>query len=109
MTSKSTSTRELNEAYWSRHSAPPLSDALTSRRRDLVWRRAAPRAKNIGLVPDARSTACALPLDYLLVKRGFLDGRQGLVYSQLLASYEVLINPKLCEQRLARKRQGNAP
>jgi glycosyltransferase involved in cell wall biosynthesis len=44
-----------------------------------------------------------------LVKRGFLDGRQGLVYSQLLASYEVLINAKLCERQLAGQRRGEAP
>ncbi len=35
-----------------------------------------------------------------LVKRGFLDGRQGLVYSQLLAFYEALIDAKLLEAEL---------
>ena len=37
-----------------------------------------------------------------VVKRGFLDGRQGLVYSQLLAFHEAVINAMLLEQELAR-------
>ena len=32
-----------------------------------------------------------------LVKRGFLDGRQGLVYCQLLAAYEAMIDARLLE------------
>jgi glycosyltransferase involved in cell wall biosynthesis/uncharacterized protein YbaR (Trm112 family) len=32
-----------------------------------------------------------------LIKRGFLDGRPGLVYSKLLASYEAMIDAKLRE------------
>ncbi len=32
-------------------------------------------------------------------KRGFLDGRQGLVYCQLLAAYEAMIDAKLLEAR----------
>jgi hypothetical protein len=32
-----------------------------------------------------------------VVKRGFLDGRAGFVYSQLLAMYEILIDAKLAE------------
>jgi glycosyltransferase involved in cell wall biosynthesis len=32
-----------------------------------------------------------------LVKRGFLDGREGRVYCQLIAAYEALINAKLLE------------
>ncbi|HZU81755.1 MAG TPA: glycosyltransferase family 2 protein [Polyangiaceae bacterium] len=36
-----------------------------------------------------------------VVKRGFLDGRQGLVYSQLIAAHEVLFNAKLLEQEVA--------
>lgn len=43
-----------------------------------------------------------------IVKRGFLDGRQGLTYSQLIASYEVLINAKLFEQELAERRREDA-
>lgn len=32
-----------------------------------------------------------------VIKRGFLDGRQGLVYCQLLAAYDALIDAKLLE------------
>lgn len=32
-----------------------------------------------------------------LVKRGFLDGRQGLVYCQLIAAYEAMIDARLLE------------
>jgi glycosyltransferase involved in cell wall biosynthesis len=38
-----------------------------------------------------------------VVKRGFLDGRQGLAYSQLLAFHEALINAMALEQKLARE------
>jgi hypothetical protein len=34
-----------------------------------------------------------------LVKRGFLDGRAGLVYASLLSMYEIMINAKLAELR----------
>ena len=36
-----------------------------------------------------------------VVKRGFLDGRQGLVYCQLLAANEVVTNALITEQELA--------
>lgn len=36
-----------------------------------------------------------------LLKRGFLDGRQGLIYSQLIAFHEALVNAKLFEQSLS--------
>jgi glycosyltransferase involved in cell wall biosynthesis len=35
-----------------------------------------------------------------ILRRGFLDGRQGLVYCQLLASYEALIDAKILEIEL---------
>ena len=38
------------------------------------------------------------------IKRGFLDGRQGLVYCQLLAAYEAMIDARLLE--LERGRRG---
>ncbi len=34
-----------------------------------------------------------------VVKRGFLDGRAGLVYASLLAMYEIMINAKVAELR----------
>jgi glycosyltransferase involved in cell wall biosynthesis len=34
-----------------------------------------------------------------VLKRGFLDGRQGLIYSQLIAFHEALVNAKLFEKR----------
>jgi glycosyltransferase involved in cell wall biosynthesis/uncharacterized protein YbaR (Trm112 family) len=37
------------------------------------------------------------------VKRGFLDGRAGLVYSRLLASYEAMIDAKVRELKEARR------
>jgi hypothetical protein len=39
-----------------------------------------------------------------LVKRGFLDGKQGRVYCQLLAVEEALINAKLLELELEQNR-----
>lgn len=36
-----------------------------------------------------------------VLRRGFLDGRPGLAYCQLLAVYEYMINTKVLEQRLA--------
>jgi glycosyltransferase involved in cell wall biosynthesis len=35
------------------------------------------------------------------IKRGFLDGQQGLIYSQLLAAHEALIDAKLLERQLS--------
>jgi glycosyltransferase involved in cell wall biosynthesis len=40
-----------------------------------------------------------------IVKRGFLDGRQGRVYAQLLAAYEALIDAKLLEAEQERPRE----
>lgn len=40
-----------------------------------------------------------------VVKRGFLDGRPGLVYASLLASYEALVNAKIAELQLERGEQ----
>jgi glycosyltransferase involved in cell wall biosynthesis/uncharacterized protein YbaR (Trm112 family) len=37
-----------------------------------------------------------------VVKRGFLDGRQGLVYCQLLAAYEAMIDARLLELEQSR-------
>jgi glycosyltransferase involved in cell wall biosynthesis/SAM-dependent methyltransferase/uncharacterized protein YbaR (Trm112 family) len=37
-----------------------------------------------------------------VVKRGFLDGRQGLVYCQLIAAYEAMIDARLLELERAR-------
>lgn len=36
-----------------------------------------------------------------VLRRGFLDGRQGLIYCQLLASYEALIDAKILELELS--------
>lgn len=41
-----------------------------------------------------------------ILRRGFLDGRQGLVYCQLLASYESLIDAKLLELELSEANDG---
>lgn len=38
-----------------------------------------------------------------VIRRGFLDGRQGLIYSQLIASYEALIDAKLLELEMAER------
>ncbi len=43
-----------------------------------------------------------------VVKRGFLDGRAGLVYASLLAMYEIMINAKLAELRQASNDAGTA-
>ncbi len=43
------------------------------------------------------------------VKRGFLDGRQGLAYCELLASYEALIDAKLLELEARSERAAAAP
>ena len=42
-----------------------------------------------------------------IVKRGFLDGKQGRIYCQLLASHEVLINAKLLELELVTSEAPN--
>ena len=36
-----------------------------------------------------------------VLRRGFLDGRQGLIYSQLIAFHEALVNANLFEQEAA--------
>ncbi len=43
-----------------------------------------------------------------VVKRGFLDGRQGLVYCQLLAAYEAMIDARLLELDRRRRPGVNA-
>jgi glycosyltransferase involved in cell wall biosynthesis len=44
------------------------------------------------------------------VRRGFLDGRRGLVYCQLIASYDALIDAKLLELDLEERRtDGRSP
>ncbi len=39
-----------------------------------------------------------------VVRRGFLDGRRGLLFCQLIAMYDLMIDAKLLERRLARER-----
>jgi SAM-dependent methyltransferase len=43
-----------------------------------------------------------------MVKRGFLDGRQGLVYCQLIAAYEAMIDARLLELERAHLSDGQA-
>lgn len=38
-----------------------------------------------------------------LIRRGFLDGREGLVYCELIAAYEAMIDAKLLEKRRPRR------
>lgn len=44
-----------------------------------------------------------------VVRRGFLDGRPGLVYSSLIAMYEIMINAKRAELRRASSAPEPAP
>jgi glycosyltransferase involved in cell wall biosynthesis len=44
-----------------------------------------------------------------VVKRGFLDGRRGFVYSTLVAMYDLMIELKLTERRLTGTRPPSAP
>ncbi len=44
-----------------------------------------------------------------VLKRGFLDGSQGRVYGELIASYEALINAKLLELEQAERRPPSVP
>jgi hypothetical protein len=44
-----------------------------------------------------------------VVKRGFLDGRRGLLFCSLIAMYDLLINAKVMEQRLGGGAHERAP
>ena len=44
-----------------------------------------------------------------IVKRGFLDGRPGLVYASLLTMYEIMINAKLVELRMEGRERLRQP
>ena len=44
-----------------------------------------------------------------VIKRGFLDGRQGRIYCQLLAAYEALIDANLLELELREERAAGEP
>jgi glycosyltransferase involved in cell wall biosynthesis len=41
-----------------------------------------------------------------LVKRGFLDGKEGRIYCQLIAMYDAMINAKLAELELGERRRS---
>ena len=40
-----------------------------------------------------------------LLKRGFLDGKQGRIYSELIAAHEALFNAKLLELELEQRKR----
>lgn len=84
---------EAREAFRTLESGPPSLPTLLSR--DPVIRRATLKAASLYL--PFRPTLRFLYM-YLL-RRGLLDGRPGLVYCQLLATYERMIDVKLDELR----------
>ena len=40
-----------------------------------------------------------------VVKRGFLDGRQGRIYCRMIAMYDAMIDAKLAERKLRGERR----
>jgi glycosyltransferase involved in cell wall biosynthesis len=84
---------EAREARAALESAPPALTALLSR--DPVERRAALKAASLRL---PMRPACRFLYMYV-VRGGFLDGRPGLLYCQLLAAYERMIDAKIEELR----------
>jgi glycosyltransferase involved in cell wall biosynthesis len=44
-----------------------------------------------------------------ILRRGFLDGRRGLLFCQLIAMYDLMIDAKLTELRLTRGRRTQVP
>ncbi len=94
-----------------RYAALEAEEILLHRRRDLHGRRAGrilgtKQERRRALKMDVWYRLPARPLIrfvwMFVLRRGFLDGRQGLVYCELISAYEAMIDANLLELRQSR-------